>query len=249
MKITKIISKNNEYIKQISKIKENDFNYFLLEGTNLIKEALKFNIVKQIFILDKHKEIFKNFSNVVILNKNVLDKISSVKNSNLPIALCYKKNTHKSKNKKILLLDHIQDPGNLGTIIRTAVAFEFDKIVISEESVSLYNQKVLRSTQGSFLYVEIIEKINLEKYIQKLKLEKNFIIGTFLNSDNSFSDNESLKNYKKITLLLGSEGNGINKNYLKYVDSNFKIKINKIESLNLAIAAGIIMYELSNLII
>ncbi len=239
----KITSTTNEYIKNICKL-NNSNSLFLLEGKNLIKEALEKNMVKDLLILNIVLEKYKKFNvNIILVNKKIISKISNLKNPQEVIAICYKKNIHISKSNKILLLDDIQDPGNLGSLIRSAASFGFDKIITSFNCVSFYNLKTLRATQGSLFYVEHYSK-DIEKEIINFKNKKYEIISTFLDEKNDINQLMKIKN-KKIVLLLGNEGNGINSKYKKYFTKNIIIKTNKIESLNVAIAGSILMYLFS----
>ncbi len=242
-----IYSTNNLIIKNLLKLTNKD-NYFLIEGVHLIDEALKNNLVKEIFLVEKFLSIYKNFPNICLVNDKVIKKLSSVEEPQGIIALCEKKQVHKSNNNKILILDSIQDPGNLGTIIRSAAAFNFDKIIASPNSVSLYNQKVLRSTQGLFMKVEY-ETENLDLTFKKLKLQKYHIFSTFLNEKDNLEIIDlinKIDNNKQIALVIGSEAKGINLKYAKYIDTNLKLNTNSVESLNLAVAGSILMYILNN---
>ena len=132
----------------------------------------------------------------------------------------------KNKKVKILMLDNVNDPGNLGTIIRTAAGLGMSCIIMSEDTVDIYNDKVLRSTQGSLYKLPII-KTDLEKAIKLLKNNKFICYGT------------SLKNAKA-----GNEANGVRDNILSLTDYNIVLPMkHNVESLNVSVAASIIMYE------
>ena len=140
----------------------------------------------------------------------------------------------------ILILDEIQDPGNLGTILRSAVAFNIDTVILGNGTVDLYNEKVLRAAEGMHFHLNIYNA-NLEEEILKLKQNHYKIIGTKL------IDGINIKNYKtpeKYALIMGNEGSGIKEALLNLCDDYIYIGMNKdCESLNVGIATSIILYE------
>ena len=158
------------------------------------------------------------------------------------MAIVYKKESTISGNK-ILLLDRLQDPGNLGTIIRSAVAFNFDTIILSNDTVDLYNSKVLRSTQGMLFNINILRQ-DLTSVINELKNNNYTIYGTKVDNGN---DVKKINNTNKFALIIGNEGTGISDNILKQCDKYLYIKMNNnCESLNAGVAASILMYEMGN---
>ena len=142
----------------------------------------------------------------------------------------------------VLLLDHIQDPGNLGTIIRSSVAFNFPTIVCSEDTVDAYNDKVIRSSEGMIFNTNII-KDNLISFIPYLKTLGYKIYGTdVINGKNIKTVNE-----KKVAFVIGSEGKGVSIEVKELCDDFIYINMNeKCESLNAAVASSIIMYDIYN---
>ena len=147
-----------------------------------------------------------------------------------------------SVNGNVIILDNLQDPGNLGTIIRSSVAFNIDTIIISDTSVDLYNPKVVRSTEGMIFNLNIIRR-NLEGIIPVLKNLGYKIVGTDVN------EGIDVRNISKenVAIIIGNEGNGMSENVKEMCDEFINIKINKsCESLNAGVAASIIMYEVSH---
>ena len=174
---------------------------------------------------------------------DVMKKISSLDTPPAIMALCRKKDDSIIGNR-IVILDNIQDPGNLGTIIRSSVSFNVDTIVLSPNSVDLYNPKVLRSTQGMFchiniVYADIIETINMLH-------EKDFVVyGTNVIDG---VDVRRVSPSKYWALVMGNEGSGVSSEILDLCDNNLYIKMNsKVESLNVSIACSILLYELGRL--
>lgn len=239
-----ITSINNEYIKEISKLNEKKYrdksNKYLIEGLHLVTEALKYDIIDTIII----REDFSYETDIkhIIVSNEVMKKISD--NPSIPkiMAIVYKKESTISGNK-ILLLDRLQDPGNLGTIIRSAVAFNFDTIILSNDTVDLYNSKVLRSTQGMLFNINILRQ-DLTSVINELKNNNYTIYGTKVDNGN---DVKEINNTNKFALIIGNEGTGISDNILKQCDKYLYIKMNNnCESLNAGVAASILMYEMGN---
>ena len=141
------------------------------------------------------------------------------------------------------MLDDVQDPGNVGTIIRSAVAFGFDTVVLSNSSVSKYNDKVIRATQGMLFKVNVLTT-NLLDFIPKLKNSGYEVYGTNVINGISVKD---IKNVNKIAVIMGNEGAGVSDGVSKLADKNLYINMNdSCESLNVSVAASIIMYELGD---
>ena len=207
-----ITSINNEYIKEISKLNEKKYrdksNKYLIEGLHLVTEALKYDIIDTIII----REDFSYETDIkhIIVSNEVMKKLSD--NPSIPkiMAVVNKKESTISGNK-ILLLDRLQDPGNLGTIIRSAVAFNFDTIILSNDTVDLYNSKVLRSTQGMLFNINILRQ-DLTSVINELKNNNYTIYGTKVDNGN---DVKKINNTNKFALIIGNEGTGISDNILK----------------------------------
>lgn len=239
-----ITSLNNEHIKEILKLKEKKYrdlsNTFLIEGRHLVLEAHREKKIVEL-ILEKD-ELFPLDVNTLYVSSNVMNKLSDLKTPSNVMAVVEKLD-EKEVGEKILILDNIQDPGNLGTIIRSAVAFNFDTIVLSPKTVDLYNPKVVRSTQGMMFHTNIIirEPVN---FINKLKSEGYKIVGTKVT--NGVDVRES-KTYSHFALIIGNEGKGMSEELSELCDEYLYIKMNdQCESLNAAVAASILMYEISN---
>ena len=237
-----IESVNNEQIKEIRKLKDKKYrdesNLFLVEGDHLVREAYKSgNLVKLILTED----IYDFDVEKLLVSDKVIKSISELNNSSV-IGICKKISTELNLTKNVLILDGLQDPGNLGTIIRSCIAFGIDNLVLSNNTVDLYNSKVIRSTQGMIFNINIIRD-DLSKVISLLKENNYNIYGT--NVVNGI-DIKDVKKDEKYAIIMGNEGNGISKDVSSLVDKNIYIKMNeKCESLNVAVSASIILYELS----
>ena len=237
-----ISSVNNEFIKDTAKLKEKKYRditgTFLIEGEHLVDEALKNNLVKSIIVNEDFP--YETKENKIVVTKEVMKKLSD--NVSVPkIMAIVKKKEENAIGDKVLILDRIQDPGNLGTMIRSAIAFNFDTIILSDDTVDLYNSKVLRSTQGMLFNVNIIRD-NLINKITELKEKKYLILATKVTNG---TDVKEYKTNSKFALIIGNEGSGVSEEVLKLCDDYLYINMNsKCESLNAGVAASILMYEL-----
>lgn len=237
-----ISSINNDFIKETAKLKEKKYrdltNTFLIEGEHLVKEAKKNDLIKTIIVLEDFT--YETDLEKIIVTKEVMKKLSD--NPSIPkvMAIVEKKECTRIGNK-VIILDRLQDPGNLGTIIRSAVAFDFDTLILSDDTVDLYNPKVIRSTQGMLFNINI-KRCNIKETIEKLKEKDYLILGTKVNGGTSVKDYSV---NKKFALIIGNEGGGISKEILDLCEDYLYINmVNKCESLNAGVAASILMYEL-----
>lgn len=238
-----ITSLENKKIKEIVKLKQKKYRdkeaKFIIETPNLIEEAYKQNLLLELFVLDRYKFSLNVATEYV--TKQVMSKISSLENSYV-LGICKKQITKGLVGNRYLLLDNIQDPGNLGTIIRTALGFNIDTIVLSEETCDLYNEKVIRATEGALFKINIIRR-NLVSTIKELKQKNITIYGT--NVDRG-KDLKNITPSANFALVMGNEGNGITKEIASLTDTNICITTNKeLESLNVGVATGIILYQLT----
>lgn len=251
-----IVSKENSIIKEIKKLKERkhrrEENKFLVEGFRFVSEALDsdFN-VSQIFLCDNSLDKYKSFNidekindntNVYLLSEKVFKIISSTDTPQGIIAVVNNKDLNISyKNGFYVLADRIQDPGNMGTIIRTAHAAGALGIIATKGTVDVYNEKTLRATMGSIFHVPILEDNNFE-VINNL-IHKDFkLLASSLQSDKNFFQ-LPLKD-SKVIICIGNEGNGISDEIYNMAHETFKIPMpGGAESLNAGVAASIIMFE------
>ena len=233
----------NEHIKEIKKLnnkKYRDLNgKFIIEGKHLVEEAIKNNLVEEILLLEGNNEKYDVKTNYV--NEKVMKYITELDNPSKIIGICHKKND-KIQGNHILILDDIQDPGNLGTIIRSAVAFNIDTIILSKTGVDLYNSKVLRSTQGMIFNINIVVS-DIKEEILKLKNDNYKILTTNVEGGKLV---KSIEKNQKFAIIIGNEGKGVSKEIKELSDEYIYIEMNKkCESLNAAVATSIILYELS----
>lgn len=239
-----ITSLNNPTIKEISKLKNKKYrdltNTYLVEGDHLVEEAYKNNILTKIILLE---DTICNYDiEKIYVTKEVMKKLTELDTPNKIIGIV-KKNIPLPIRNKILILDNIQDPGNLGTIIRSSVAFDIDTIVLSPNTVDIYNPKVIRSTQGMIFYTNIIT-LELKEFINEIKTKNYTIFGTNVRNGKNIKE---ITLPEKFALVLGNEGQGVSKEIESLCDDNIYIKMSsKCESLNVSVATSILLYEVYN---
>ncbi len=246
----KITSLNNDLIKETAKLLQKKYRdesgLFLIEGEKGVKEAQEFNItLEKIFWSEKFPDYILDKSLLIEVNEAVLGKISDAKTPPPIVAIAKQPNFKfedlKSMNK-VVLLEDIKDSGNLGTIIRTSVAFGVDAIILYGETVDLYNPKTVRSTVGNLWKTKIY---SIKDFDILQEYFKNFErLATLPKSD----DTQYLGSYqinKPTLIMFGSESSGLSENLKSFATQNITIEMKKnVESLNLAISAGIILYKL-----
>ena len=233
---------DNKKIKELKKLNmkkyRDESDLFLVEGEHLVLEAYKKGVLKEL-LLEENTKLDLDVE-TSYLSKNVLKYISELDTPNNIIGVC-KKIEEKELGNKVLVLDDIQDPGNLGTIIRSAVAFNIDTVVLSNNTVDIYNSKVIRASQGMIFNINILKR-DLNEFIPEIKEEGYKIYATKVDNGKSL---KSLEIENKFAIIMGNEGNGVHKNLLDLADVYLYIDMNKdCESLNVAIATSIILYEL-----
>lgn len=233
-----ITSLQNEKVKYWVNLKNKKFRdqekCFLIEGDHLINEAQKLGLVKYtISVVNPNAQFF--------VTKEIMEKISDQKSISYNAAVV-NFIPEDSINGKVFILDGLQDPGNLGTIIRSAVAFGIDTIILSDTCVDLYNPKVVRATEGMIFNLNILRR-NLIEFIPILKNIGYKIIGTDVVSGTSIKDIPK----DNIAIIIGNEGSGMSKEVRELCDTFTNIPISSsCESLNAGVAASIIMYEVSH---
>lgn len=249
-----ISSLDNNTIKRIKKLKQRkyreDEKRFLAEG----RKFLDFDYQPELIILKENFEEIENINNKlerfdcrkIVVNDKIFKELSSQENSQ-GVILVYPycgSNIEKLKNN-IVVLDKVQDPGNLGTIIRVADAAGFRDIILTKGSVDCYNEKCVRSSMGSIFNMNIIymEESGLLKYLREKKYKLHI---TALERNSIEYTQMTLAN--KNAIVFGSEGNGVGEEFLKSADETVIIPIyGSAESLNVAIASGIILYKVKEL--
>ena len=231
-----------KYIQSLSDKKVRlETGYFIAEGVKLVGEMIAAGYpLKAVYALDSWESPDATLE-VTRIEAFELEKMSMLQTPNQVLAVAMmpqKKETLNLAGPLTIVLDGIQDPGNMGTIIRTADWFGITQIVASEDTVDVYNPKVIGATMGSFMRVSVTYK-NLAEWIPTVKLP---VYGALLEGENVFT----IKTPQKGLLVIGSEGKGIRENIIDFITHPVTIpKIGDAESLNAGIAAGIIVAELT----
>lgn len=234
----------NHFIKIIQGLDKKKFrqkyNLFLVEGNKIIEELKNSSFsVKKIFSIKPDELDFPEHL-ITQISPQELKKISHLQHPKNSLALCEIQNTILKNSPIQLVLDGIQDPGNLGTIIRLADWFGIEQIICSEDTVDFYNPKVIQATMGSFTRVNVIYQ-NTEMLLQN---SDRPILGTDMVGENLYKTDFPESFY----LVLGNEGNGIRPEIKQIIDKNITIPrfgtIQSTESLNVSMAAGIILGQI-----
>lgn len=238
-----ITSLDNKRIKNYAKLLNKKYrdqeSMFLVEGEHLVIEAKKSGCLIEVIRCEDYELDFD--VSTTIVTYEVIKKLSNTLNPQKVIGVC-KKLDDKEIGNKVLILDGIQDPGNLGTIIRSSVAFGVDTIVLSNNTVDLYNDKVLRSSEGMLFHINIIRD-DINRLIDKLHDESYQIYGTKVDGGSVLKD---VTFSEKCAIVMGNEGSGVSSSILDKCDKYIYIPMNNdCESLNVGVATSVILYEMS----
>ncbi|OPZ91567.1 MAG: putative TrmH family tRNA/rRNA methyltransferase [Firmicutes bacterium ADurb.Bin419] len=256
-----ISSNKNPVIKEIKALKEKKFRdqkgLYFIEGIRFVEEALKENVkISKILVSDKLKDVHggkeileqlesHGFQNVYILSNNIYMEITDTESPQGILAVLKKEavsiNSVFDDKNFFVVLDSLQDPGNMGTIIRTADAVGVTAVIVSKGCVDVYNPKVLRSTMGSLFHIPVCYSENILETLQEMKDKGIKLCAAHLKGRKNYFE----LNYKEnIAIIIGNEANGISDSVVDISDELVKIPmLGKSESLNASVAAGLLMYE------
>ncbi|WP_442856723.1 TrmH family RNA methyltransferase [Exiguobacterium sp. ZWU0009] len=245
-----IASAKNEIVKQWKKLLTKkgrlQTNRFLIEGEHLIEEAVRAGIVKELIVRESYQVpgSWKRNADVFTIDDAVIKVLAETETSQGIFAVCEMKQASAQLERgRYLLLDRLQDPGNVGTMIRTADAAGFDGVVVGPGTVDVYNGKVIRATQGSLFHLPVIS-MPLEEAVNALHEQGIAVIGTALEGATSY---QGIAPMDAIGLIIGNEAQGVSPELLSYCDERAYIPIRgKAESLNAAVAAGILLYHFAS---
>ena len=252
-----ITSKDNELIKHIRKLKDKKYrdesNEYVVEGVKLVEEAVKENAkIKQIIVCEDTTRTYEIPTHIMLeiakyecisVSDKIFNIITQVTNPQGIMAII-EKNAQNAKidytQDIIVVLDDVQDPGNLGTILRTVDSIGLNQIIVSKGTADAFNSKVVRSAMGAIFRIKIIEVENLAQAIKEMRKHHFKLMVTSLQTKNSIYD---IDFYKKI-IVIGNEANGVSKEIQDMADEKAKIPmLGRTESLNASVAAGVVMYE------
>lgn len=252
-----ITSKDNELIKHIRKLKDKKYrdesNEYVVEGVKLVEEAVKENVkIKQIIVCEDTTRTYEIPTHIMLeiakyecisVSDKIFNIITQVTNPQGIMAII-EKNAQNAKidytQDIIVVLDDVQDPGNLGTILRTVDSIGLNQIIVSKGTADAFNSKVVRSTMGAIFRIKIIEVENLAQAIKEMRKHHFKLMVTSLQTKNSIYDID----FNKKIIVIGNEANGVSKEIQDMADEKAKIPmLGRTESLNASVAAGVVMYE------
>lgn len=233
-----ITSRNNpkvkEWVSLYQKKERVKQNLFLVEGEHLVQEAINSNRLELLIVSEDYKGDVK-YNSIETISSSVAEKLSKSKSSSdiFGLVTILKQ---EIDGTRWLFLDSIQDPGNVGTLIRSAHSFGYDTVIFNQNSADIYSDKVVRSSQGAHFHVNLIE-MEFEELVEIAKNKKISLVGTYLRDE---MDEIPLNN---LCLCLGNEGSGLNPKYQPYMDKNVLVETTNFESLNVGVAGSILMYK------
>ena len=252
-----ITSKDNELIKHIRKLKDKKYrdesNEYVVEGVKLVEEAVKENAkIKQIIVCEDTTRTYEIPTHIMLeiakyecisVSDKIFNIITQVTNPQGIMAII-EKNAQNAKidytQDIIVVLDDVQDPGNLGTILRTVDSIGLNQIIVSKGTADAFNSKVVRSTMGAIFRIKIIEVENLAQAIKEMRKHHFKLMVTSLQTKNSIYEID----FNKKIIVIGNEANGVSKEIQDMADEKAKIPmLGRTESLNASVAAGVVMYE------
>ncbi|SEF70690.1 RNA methyltransferase, TrmH family [Caloramator fervidus] len=246
-----MISRNNSLIREALKLKQkkyrDEFKKFLIEGARFVEEAIREKQAECIFyskkfLQTKYKDILSCDVKKYEVDEEVIKELSDTETPQGIVAVCKKKDFDLSFIKDfVVIVDGLQDPGNLGTIIRTCDAADVDALILLKGTVDAYNPKTLRSTMGSIFRVPMIYFDSFYDAIEFLKRNDFKIYATCLEASQFIYDYDFKE---KTAIIIGNEASGIPYEHISL--STYKVKIpmlGKAESLNAAVASAVIIYE------
>ncbi len=240
---TVITSTQNQRIKQRAKLltkkgRTTD-HLFIVEGKHLIQEALDAGVLVEVYQLE---DLPPFDAPTYVCTQTVLNKLSSQKSDAKYIGICHMHTPSSKHHNKIILLDEVQDPGNVGTIIRSAYSFGYDHIYLSHNCADIYNPKTIQASQGALFHIPCTTA-DLSTVIEECHNKQIQVYATALHQEHKKL--ASIVPPKQFALLFGNEGQGIRDAYVQQADECVLIEMEHFESLNVAMAASIMMYTLA----
>ncbi len=246
-----IQSHSNSKIKLVKSLLKKKYrdsnNMFIVEGERFVNDIpsnikIEMILISESFSKKKGFAIYKNYE---IVDDKIFKEITDTANSQGILAVCHKmkydENINIDDNSFILIGDRLQDPGNVGTLIRTAVAAGATHIILSKGSVDIYNSKVIRSTASTIFNIPILENVDLTTFLPNIKNKNVEVIGTHLKASENYFDSDMKKS---IAIIIGNEANGMSYEVAKLCDKLVKIPmLREVESLNASVSSAILMYE------
>ena len=246
--MTIITSKANSVVKNAKKLHQKKYrkSAYLIEGWHLFEEAVQAGVtIEKIFALESYRDQLASFPQTVWVSEDILLDLADSQTPQGIVAVVQKEEVEQAdfSQGKFLFLEDVQDPGNVGTIIRTADAAGFTGVIVSEKSADIYSLKTLRSMQGSHFHLPIY-RMSSQRLLEEAKEATIPVLATTLSKDSV--DYRELPPIENFVLVMGNEGQGISRLMAESADQLVHISMKgQAESLNVAVAAGILIFHLS----
>ena len=246
--MTIITSKANSVVKNAKKLHQKKYRKYayLIEGWHLFEEAVQAGVrIEKIFALESYRDQLAAFPQTVWVSEDILRDLADTQTPQGIVAVIQKEEVGLPdfSQGKFLFLEDVQDPGNVGTMIRTADAAGFTGVIVSDKSADIYSLKTLRSMQGSHFHLPIY-RLPLASFVEEAKKSNLPILATTLSRDSK--DYRELSLLENFVLVMGNEGQGISSVMAESADQLVHIGMKgRAESLNVAVAAGILMFYFS----
>ena len=246
--MTIITSKANSVVKNAKKLHQKKYrkSAYLIEGWHLFEEAVQAGVmIEKIFALESYRDQLATFPQTVWVSEDILLDLAGSQTPQGIVAVVQKEEVGQAgfSQGKFLFLEDVQDPGNVGTIIRTADAAGFTGVIVSEKSADIYSLKTLRSMQGSHFHLPIY-RMSSQSLLEEAKKAAIPVLATTLSKDSV--DYRELPPIENFVLVMGNEGQGISPLMAESADQLVHISMKgQAESLNVAVAAGILIFHLS----
>lgn len=227
-----INSRDNQRFKSWMKLKlkkyRDETGLFLVYGKKMVDLALSHGIVDEVITIDE-------FIEGTLIDLKLMKELSQTETTHNVMAVC-KKISKRIESKNVLVLDDLQNPDNVGALLRSALAFGFNHVVLSKNSADIYNDKTIRASSGA-IFDLFIERLDLLPFLKEMKENSYQLFG----ADAHVSDNQPIGS-KPFVLVLGNEGNGLSTSVKEVLDGFIRIETQTVESLNVAVAGSILMY-------
>lgn len=246
--MTIIISKANSVVKNAKKLHQKKYrkSAYLIEGWHLFEEAVQAGVrIEKIFALESYRDQLAAFPQTVWVSEEILRDLADTQTPQGIVAVIQKEEVGLPdfSQGKFLFLEDVQDPGNVGTMIRTADAAGFTGVIVSDKSADIYSLKTLRSMQGSHFHLPIY-RMTPDDFVEEAKKSNLPILATTLSKESK--DYRELYPLENFTLVMGNEGQGISPIMAESANQLVHIGMKgRAESLNVAVAAGILMFYFS----
>lgn len=244
--VDRIESTANPFIKELKKLKNKSDRYekglFLVEGENCVRELVSFKseMIECLLFTDKYKDRFNNFKSYLV-SQRIMESLCDTKTPQGIIAVCKMTEQTNLYSHVCIYLDNLKDPGNVGTIIRTADAAAVRTVILSKECADLYNSKTVRSTMGSMFHIDVFYEDEYLSVLKNLKQEGYTILTGSLQAEKSLYEYDFSK---KTVICIGNEAHGISEELYSIGTENIKIPMpGNAESLNAGVAGSVIIYE------